>query len=139
MGRLGSRPRANEHAEDSCPTSNIQHDFIFEKVAIVDDGVAIGFSADLIFLRKWKHNQYCLACVHDSILTHQHLLMDTCMVAKSCQYMLFKASRKRHNSTMVVVADSCQRGRIDQLSGKARPVKVMDLSSVHTSQLILGR
>ena len=47
--------RANEHAQDSCPTSDIQHDFILEKVAIIDDGVTIRFSADFVLLRKGMH------------------------------------------------------------------------------------
>ena len=52
-GRIGFGMQALDesvHAQDGSPTSDIQDDFVFEKVFAIVYSIAVGLRADFIFL-----------------------------------------------------------------------------------------
>jgi hypothetical protein len=40
------------HAENSCATSHIEYDFVFEEMAVLVDGIAVRSRPDFIFLAR---------------------------------------------------------------------------------------
>lgn len=46
----------SKHAEDACPTAHVQHYLVLEQMLVVEHGIAVGKSANLIFqhLLEWQ-------------------------------------------------------------------------------------
>lgn len=39
----------SKHAEDACPAAHVQHYFVLKQMLVVEHGIAVGQSANLIF------------------------------------------------------------------------------------------